>query len=125
MGIIESLMDSKYELSDFRKKKLLHEFRCFYGEYNHFSGNISSSYVEIYIGDKRNVQFTFHAMTMTKSDNRFVDMEMTYRLLGYLIFRENIATSCRGITLDTPITIKAVPSMRPMAILINIHDSLI
>ena len=90
MGIIESIMDSKYELSDFRKKKLLHEFRCFYGEYNHFSGDISSSYVEINMGRKRKIQLIFHAMTMTKSDNRFVEMEMTSRLLGYLIFRETL-----------------------------------
>ena len=32
---------------------------------------------------------------------------------------------CRGITFDPPITLKAVPSMRLMAILINIHNSLI
>ena len=34
-------------------------------------------------------------------------------------------TTCWGITLDTPITIKAMPSMRLKAVLINIHDSLI
>ena len=50
MGIIESLMDSKYELSDFRKKKLLHEFRCFYGEYNHFGCDINMTHVEINMG---------------------------------------------------------------------------
>ncbi len=32
MGIVESLVEPKCELSDFRRRKLLHEFRVFYGE---------------------------------------------------------------------------------------------
>ena len=38
---------------------------------------------------------------------------------------KTLPSCCWGITFDPPITLKAVPSMRPTAVLINIHDSLI
>ncbi len=33
MGALESVFENKYELTDFQKEKLLHEFRSFYGKF--------------------------------------------------------------------------------------------
>ena len=43
-------------------------------------------------------------------------------LIHVLCAHDYAHDKCQGIMLDTPIIIKAMPSMRPTAILINIHD---
>ena len=61
------------------------------------------------------------------NDVNVYNEETPYASGRYRVSQTSVLKGCplSGITLDTPITIKAVPSMRPMAVLINIHDYLI